>query len=78
MKTIIAGGRNYHLDYNDIERLKKLFISEIVSGGARGVDKQGETYGYLSEIPVKVFLADWNKYGKSAGPIRNKKNGRIC
>lgn len=46
-------------------------ITEIVSGSARGVDKEGEVYAATKSISVKRFPAEWNKYGKSAGMIRN-------
>lgn len=44
---------------------------ELVSGGARGADSLAERYGNEKGIPVKVFAADWNRYGKSAGFRRN-------
>lgn len=46
---------------------------EIVSGGARGADKLGEKYAREKNYPIKSFPAEWQKYGKSAGPIRNAK-----
>jgi hypothetical protein len=46
-------------------------VTEIVSGGARGVDRLGERYARKRGLPCKVFPAQWAKYGKSAGPIRN-------
>jgi hypothetical protein len=75
MKTIIAGSR-------DITDLKQVFyavrdsgfdISEVVSGGARGVDRLGEKYAKMKKyLPKpKIFPAHWNKYGKSAGYRRN-------
>lgn len=78
MKVIIAGGR----DFNDYELLKaelNLILCirvmredlEILSGGAKGADALGEQYAKEYNVPVKRFPADWNKYGKSAGPIRN-------
>ena len=72
MKTIIAGGRNYVITPSDIAFLDKLRITEIVSGGCRGVDKFGEQYAKARVLPAKVFRADWKKHGKAAGPIRNR------
>ena len=72
MKTIIAGGRNYVITPSDIAFLDKLRITEVVSGGCRGVDKFGEKYAEARVLPAKVFRADWKKHGKAAGPIRNR------
>lgn len=36
-----------------------------------GVDGLGERFAKENGYPVKLFLADWNKHGKAAGPIRN-------
>jgi len=36
-------------------------VTEVVSGGARGVDKLGEKWAKEHGIPVKVFKAEWNK-----------------
>ena len=33
-----------------------------------------EEYAFLHQIPFKLFQADWEKYGKAAGPIRNRRN----
>lgn len=46
-------------------------ISEIVSGGALGVDSYGEEWADCQSLALKVFRADWEKYGRAAGPIRN-------
>lgn len=56
---------NYNVNLNDD-------IIEIVSGGARGVDSLAERLANEENFLLKVFPADWNKYGKSAGPIRNR------
>lgn len=47
-------------------------IIEIVSGTAAGADRFGEQYAEQNNIPLKKMPADWNKYGRSAGPIRNR------
>lgn len=73
MKVIIAGSRDI-TDYRQVEAAylsSNMVITEIVSGGARGVDSLGEQVAKNFGIPVKVFPADWNKYGKRAGALRN-------
>ncbi len=49
-----------------METYKKLKI-----GGAKGADSLGEEYAKENNIPTKIFIPDWDKYGKSAGMIRN-------
>lgn len=80
MKTIIAGSRDI-TDYLEVKKavLKSDFIiTEVVSGGARGVDKLGERFAELYDLPVKVFPctpADWKKFGNKAGILRNIQMG---
>lgn len=79
MKIIVAGGRNFD-DYKLLCKVLKSFknISEIVSGGARGADKLGEKYATFNNINVKIFLAEWDKYGKRAGFLRNIQMGQYA
>ena len=75
MKLIIAGGRDEELSTFDLYKIA-LFclvhdVSEIVNGGATGVDAQAAGFATNAQIPIKVFHADWEKHGKAAGPIRN-------
>lgn len=74
MKVIIAGSRSIKslgVVSKAIEE-SGFVIDEIVSGHAYGVDKIGEYYATLHNIPLKTFPADWDKHGKAAGPIRNR------
>lgn len=73
MRTIIAGGRDYELTDFDRARLDGLDITEVICGCARGADTGGELWAQARGIPVKRFPADWNKLGRSAGPVRNCK-----
>lgn len=73
MKVIIAGSRDIS-DYSQIVTAvdsSGFKISEVVSGGARGVDHLGEKFALENCIPFKIFFADWDTYGRRAGPIRN-------
>ncbi len=78
MKLIIAGSRDFH-DYGVLlfavrayADAGNLWPSEVVSGAATGVDALGERWASSVGFPVKRFPADWGKYGRSAGPRRNK------
>jgi len=44
----------------------------IISGGARGADRIAVDYAMVNWTGFKEFPADWKKYGKSAGHIRNR------
>lgn len=71
-RLIIAGGRDQHLTEGDFELLNDLLpVDEVISGGATGVDTGGEAWARSNGIPVKRFPADWHKYGRPAGPMRN-------
>jgi hypothetical protein len=73
MRTIIAGPRDYY-DYKSLlEAIDKITweITEVISGKATGVDALGERWAKEHNIPVKPFPADWIKYGKRAGSMRN-------
>src|SRR5271154_2016118 len=74
MKTIIAGCRNYN-NYDFIEKgiaSCSIPITEVVCGMANGVDLLGYKWAENNGIPIVKFPADWDKYGKAAGPKRNK------
>jgi len=73
MKTIIAGGRNVHDFQHVVDAVNgaPFIITEVVSGKAKGVDAMGEDWANQNGIPIKSFPANWKKYGRGAGPIRN-------
>ena len=79
LKIVIAGCRNYNnydeaKDYIDfcIREIKKNNTIVILSGGCRGADAIGERYAIENGYEIRKFVADWDKYGKAAGPIRNE------
>lgn len=45
---------------------------DIISGGAKGVDSVAEFSARHYGHPVTVFAAEWERWGKSAGYIRNE------
>jgi len=82
MKIIIAGSRGF-TNYNILKKyldtiIENMDIEEIVSGGARGVDRLGERYAHENNITLKIFPAEWNTYGRSAGYKRNALMGNYA
>jgi hypothetical protein len=77
IKVIVAGGRdfeNYHLLCGKLAGWLKGISPEeieIVSGGANGADKLGERFADDNGCKLKVFKAEWDTFGDSAGYIRN-------
>lgn len=81
LRIIIAGSR----DFNDYKLLKASIkdilkdISleginkiKIISGTARGADQLGERFAKQFKLEVVKFPADWDRFGKRAGYIRNE------
>ena len=74
MRAAIIGSRNF----NDMGFLEKSIspylddISEVVSGGAKGADSLGASWAKSNGIPANIFLPEWDKHGRGAGPIRNR------
>ena len=44
----------------------------ILAGDAKGVDECVRRYAELRQFNLRIFEANWDKYQRSAGPIRNK------
>lgn len=81
-KLIVAGGR----DFADYPRLSSIVYAmadveladkavSIVSGMARGADALGYRFAKEHNVQCYEFPADWDKYGKRAGFVRNAQMG---
>jgi predicted Rossmann fold nucleotide-binding protein DprA/Smf involved in DNA uptake len=44
----------------------------LVSGGARGVDSWAALAAMARGVEVTEIIPDWNRFGRSAGMIRNR------
>ncbi len=70
MKIAVVGSREIkNINFNG--KIPKN-CSEIVSGGARGVDREAAAWASNHKIPIKIFLPDYKKYGKAAPIKRNE------
>ncbi len=86
MKVAIVGSRDFawHDTPWDEPRTegKQVFIQQVVgrltqgdyvvTGGAAGADFWAEYFAVHYKVSRIVHEAQWEKYGKSAGPIRNR------
>lgn len=76
-RVIIAGGRLFD-DYTYLKDSMDYLLQNVkdeitvVCGKARGADTLGERYAEERGYDVHYFPADWDRYGRSAGHIRNE------
>jgi hypothetical protein len=79
MKILVCGGR----DYTGIRKLFTVLNEcitnypppntlEIVQGGAKGADFLAKCWASALGINHTEFPADWKRYGKAAGAVRNQ------
>ena len=86
VRIIIAGSRKFNdyprmvkeLDNLGIHLINSINPIEIVSGHAPGADTLGEKFAKAYDYPLKIFPAEWDKYGKAAGPIRNEQMAKYA
>lgn len=81
MRVIIAGSRTYKGGVKgiaDAVRWSGWDITTVISGRARGADNYGEEWALQNGIPVERYPADWDRYGKGAGMIRNQQMSKVA
>lgn len=84
-RILVCGGRDFN-DYefirNSLDKLcfdrGWLFDTEycmpnihLIHGAARGADDCADQWGVVNWVPTSVYPAEWDKYGRRAGPLRN-------
>lgn len=87
MIVIVCGGRHY-LDratvFSELDRIDaEICIEGLIEGGQRTFDDDGKCVGgadyhadrwaYARGILRATEKADWKRWGRAAGPIRNKR-----
>lgn len=74
MRLLVFGSRHW-TDEEAIAReidSRLLDLECVICGMARGADLIGYKIAKDRGIPVEEYPADWNHYGRAAGPIRNQ------
>lgn len=84
-RIVVAGCRDYE-DYGGAKAFIEMCIKKIrekhtlifLSGGCKGADMLGEKFADENGFSIERYPADWQKYGKSAGPLRNLHMAKAC
>lgn len=69
MKIAVIGSRNLTVD--NLENYLPENVTEIVSGGAMGIDKCARNYAVENNLKLTEFLPEYEKYGRRAPLVRN-------
>ena len=69
MKVAVIGSRNLFVD--DLSPYLPEGVTEIVSGGARGIDTCAREYARSKGLKLTEFLPDYNTFGRGAPLRRN-------
>lgn len=82
-RLVVAGVRyfdDYLLLSKEMDEYRTQYSNSliIISGCADGADKLGERYASEHNLTVERYPAEWDKYGKSAGPIRNERMAKVA
>ena len=69
MRVAVVGSRS--LKVNDLGAYLPDEVDEIISGGAKEVDRSARDYALAHGIPLVEILPDYPKYGRLAPLLRN-------
>lgn len=70
MKVAVVGSRTLTID--NLEEYLPRETTEIVSGGAKGIDTCAREYALANNLKLTEFLPEYERYGRAAPIVRNK------
>lgn len=86
--TIMVTGSRFYTDvqfvHNVLDRYSKDHLPDVhlIEGGAGGADRIARKWAIRNNVTFTTFQAEWDKYGRLAGPLRNQRmvdsNPDIC
>ena len=76
IKLAVVGSRS--LNQIDLSRYLSGNVTEVISGGATGVDTLAESYARKHGIPFRAFHPDYQRYGRRAPLVRNRLIADAC
>lgn len=81
MRVLVCGGRKFDDRWWLYAGLQLLHnqqpITDIIEGGAAGADSLARDWARSRGIRVTTVRADWEKYGRAAGAIRNGEMAKL-
>ena len=76
-RVLVCGGRDFtdrEFAFSVLDRMHATIpFACVIQGGARGADMLGKEWGDSRAVPVIEFMAEWDRLGRKAGPIRNQR-----
>ncbi len=83
MKLLIYGSRGIQNRDTVFQAIDHYIVENglpdaIITGDATGVDALARLYAHEHKIDLSVFPADWEKYGRKAGYVRNNDMVNAC
>lgn len=74
--VLVCGGRGFsdiRVINNALTKLHTQYqFTTVIHGAALGADMLADEWARKNNLQVIPFPADWDSYGNSAGPIRNR------
>ena len=74
-RLLVCGNRDFEDDRFVCTTLDRIHarrrITQLIEGGQTGADRLAREWAQLRGVPCKTYEADWNQFGRSAGPRRN-------
>lgn len=74
--ALVTGGRVFEDRPTIYDRLDyfhaRLGFTLLIHGGAKGADTLAGDWAAARGVPTEVYVPNWNKFGKGAGPMRNR------
>lgn len=76
-RVLVCGGRDYRDRARVFKVLDRLHAERdfrvVIHGMASGADHEAEVWAGVRHVALHRFAAQWAKYGKAAGPMRNQR-----
>ena len=69
MRIAVIGSRKLHID--DLGKYLPDGVTEIISGGAKGIDADARAYAQQHGVKLTELLPEYNRYGRAAPLRRN-------
>lgn len=69
MITAVIGSRGIHMR---VDAFIPAETEEIITGGARGIDRDAERYAAERGLPCTVIYPDYRRFGRCAPLVRNE------